>query len=253
MSPGDHIYHSPSQGLSLNSQISKVLLSTTKSLSPEQEKLINLLVHYDKKFKRPSEENLRKISKHGLQHESESEAKFQYITEMTILTVLLIVEYSKSLPGFDTLLREDKITLLKACSSEVMMLRGARCYDTHTDSIMFADNLQYNRESYNLAGVGDTVEPLFKFGKTMSSMKVNNAEYALLTAIVVFTGTVGTKNIRHFSLLRTAFAQTAFFHWKCRPKISIFIFYELLLKRAKPFLIYNGRNFHLTRGSIHEN
>lgn len=121
-------------------------------------------------------------------HESDSEAKFKHITEMTILTVQLTVEFSKRLPGFDTLLREDQITLLKACSSEVMMLRCARRYDANTDSIVFANNLPYTRDSYNMAGVGDTAEPLFRFGKQMSVMKVDNAEYALLTAIVIFSG-----------------------------------------------------------------
>lgn len=43
----------------------------------------------------------------------DSEAKFKHITEMTILTVQLTVEFAKRLPGFDTLLREDQITLLK--------------------------------------------------------------------------------------------------------------------------------------------
>ena len=47
------------------------------------------------------------------QFEDASEAKFRHITEMTILTVQLTVEFSKRLPGFDTLLREDQITLLK--------------------------------------------------------------------------------------------------------------------------------------------
>ena len=121
-------------------------------------------------------------------HESDSEAKFKHITEMTILTVQLTVEFSKRLPGFDTLLREDQITLLKACSSEVMMLRCARRYDANTDSIVFANNLPYTRDSYNMAGVGDTAEALFRFGRQMSVMKVDNAEYALLTAIVIFSG-----------------------------------------------------------------
>ena len=76
----------------------------------------------------------------------------------------------------------------QACSSEVMMLRCARRYDANTDSIVFANNLPYTRDSYNMAGVGDTAEPLFRFGKQMSSMKVDNAEYALLTAIVIFSG-----------------------------------------------------------------
>jgi len=166
-----------------------------KPLSPEQNELINRLVHFQEEFDQPSEEDLRNISTSGI-HESDSEAKFKHITEMTILTVQLTVEFSKRLPGFDTLLREDQITLLKACSSEVMMLRCARRYDANTDSIVFANNLPYTRDSYNMAGVGDTAEPLFRFGKQMSNMKVDNAEYALLTAVVIFSERPGLVEAR---------------------------------------------------------
>jgi len=106
---------------------------------------------------------------------------------MTILTVQLIVEFSKRLPGFDKLEREDQITLLKACSSEVMMLRTARRYDYQSDTIIFANNHPYTRDNYSLAGVGDSADPLFNFCRHMCAMKVDNAEYALLTAIVIFS------------------------------------------------------------------
>ena len=79
--------------------------------------------------------------------------------------------------------------ITQACSSEVMMLRCARRYDASTDSIVFANNLPYTRDLYNMAGIGDTAEALFRFGRQMSVMKVDNAEYALLTAIVIFSGT----------------------------------------------------------------
>jgi ecdysone receptor len=121
-------------------------------------------------------------------HESDGEGHFKYITEMTILTVKLTVDFSKRLPGFDSLLREDQITLLKACSSEVMMLRCARRYDAKTDSIIFANNLPYTRKLYHIAGLGDTVDSVFSFSKTLSLMKIDNAEYALLTAIDIFSG-----------------------------------------------------------------
>lgn len=117
-----------------------------------------------------------------------SDYKFRHITEITILTVQLIVEFSKRLPGFDELMREDQIALLKACSSEVMMLRMARKYDVQTDSIIFANNQPYTRDSYNVAGMGETIEDLLHFCRQMYAMKVNNAEYALLTAIVIFSG-----------------------------------------------------------------
>lgn len=122
--------------------------------------------------------------------EDPSDIRFRHITEITILTVQLIVEFAKRLPGFDKLLREDQIALLKACSSEVMMLRMARKYDVQTDSIVFANNQPYTRDSYSLAGMGETIEDLLHFCRHMYNMKVNNAEYALLTAIVIFSGSI---------------------------------------------------------------
>lgn len=163
-----------------------VLLGVVKPITPEQEKLINLLVCLQEEFDQPSKDDLKNISTFGIL-ESDSEAKFKYITEMMTLTAQLTAEFSKRVPGFDALLMEDQNTLFKAYSGEVMMLRGARHYDAHTDCIVFADNMHYNREFYYSAGIGHMVEPTFQFGKTMSTLKVDNAEYALLTAIVMFT------------------------------------------------------------------
>lgn len=68
------------------------------------------------------------------------------------------------------------------------MLRTARRYDYSSDTIVFANNQPYTRENYNTAAVGDTADPLFNFCRHMCTMKVNNAEYALLTAVVIFSG-----------------------------------------------------------------
>ena len=104
--------------------------------------------------------------------------RVRHITETTILNAQLIVEFSKRLLGFQSLCPEDQITLLKACPSEVMMLRGARGYDVHSESVVF-------REYYLEAELEN--DDLFKFYRTMSNMKVDNTEYALLTAIVIFS------------------------------------------------------------------
>lgn len=69
-----------------------------------------------------------------------------------------------------------------------MMFRMARRYDVQSDSILFVNNQPYSRDSYSLAGMGETIEDLLHFCRTMYSMKVDNAEYALLTAIVIFSG-----------------------------------------------------------------
>ncbi|XP_063921902.1 ecdysone receptor-like isoform X2 [Zophobas morio] len=165
----------------------KTLCNGNKGISPEQEELIHRLVYFQNEYEHPSDEDVKRIINQPIEGEDQSDIRFRHITEITILTVQLIVEFAKRLPGFDKLLREDQIALLKACSSEVMMFRMARRYDVETDSILFVNNQPYSRQSYNLAGMGETIEDLLHFCRTMFSMKVDNAEYALLTAIVIFS------------------------------------------------------------------
>ncbi|XP_018326107.1 ecdysone receptor isoform X2 [Agrilus planipennis] len=158
-----------------------------RKISPEQEELIHRLVYFQNEYEHPSEEDVKRIINQPVDGDDPCDMPYRHITEITILTVQLIVEFAKRLPGFDKLLREDQIALLKACSSEVMMFRMARRYDVHTDSILFVNNQPYTRDSYNLAGMSETIDDLLRFCRTMYSMKVDNAEYALLTAIVIFS------------------------------------------------------------------
>lgn len=82
-----------------------------------------------------------------------------------------------------------------------MMFRMARRYDVQTDSILFVTNQPYSRDSYNSAGMGEIVEDLLRFCRMMYAMKVDNAEYALLTAIVIFSGEYRSQEVfcRKFS------------------------------------------------------
>ncbi|XP_065560642.1 ecdysone receptor-like isoform X2 [Artemia franciscana] len=175
---------------SIKEEISYTLAALRKRLTAEQEELIHRLVFFQDEFENPSEEDVRRVTQLSLEAD-DSERGFRTITEMTILTVQLTVEFSKRLPGFDTLLREDQITLLKACSSEVMMLRGARKYDAETDSIVFANNLPYTKDRYAMTGVEYTADELYGFARKMYCLKTDNAEYALITAIVIFSERTG--------------------------------------------------------------
>lgn len=50
------------------------------------------------------------------EEEDPHEIHFRHITEITILTVQLIVEFAKGLPAFTKIPQEDQITLLKVSS-----------------------------------------------------------------------------------------------------------------------------------------
>ncbi|KAI7685409.1 Ecdysone receptor [Sarcoptes scabiei] len=159
-----------------------------RKLTNEQDDIIKKLVYWQDEYESPSEEDIKKIAPFPLgDNEDDNQKRFQHVTEMTILTVQLIVEFSKRVPYFDTLFRDDQITLLKACSSEVMMLRCSRKYDIKTDSIVYANNQPYTRQNYSSACISYVADTLFNFCRRMHMLKVDNAEYALLTAIVIFS------------------------------------------------------------------
>lgn len=117
-----------------------------------------------------------------------SEMLFKNMAEMTILTTHLIVDFAKHLPGFLTLDREDQITLLKGSACEVMMIRTARRYDLETNTVVFADGAAHTEKSMSLAGLSDFVASMFEFCRGLGKLRVDNAEYALLTAISIFSG-----------------------------------------------------------------
>lgn len=121
----------------LTSNTVNINSNVTKPLTNPQDEMIKKLVYFQEEFESPSEEDVKKITvsltieprQYWLicsiflqpfplgESEADSLKRFQHVTEMTILTVQLIVEFSKRVPGFDTLLREDQITLLKVGQS----------------------------------------------------------------------------------------------------------------------------------------
>ena len=70
-----------------------------------------------------------------------------------------------------------------------MMLRASRRYNPASDTIIYFNQEPYTRRMYEEAGMlPDATEELFKFCVKMNRLKVDDAEYALLTAIVIFSG-----------------------------------------------------------------
>ncbi|XP_071941999.1 oxysterols receptor LXR-alpha-like isoform X2 [Antedon mediterranea] len=125
--------------------------------------------------------NLQKVDGEALQ------CRFAHITELTILTIQLIVEFSKKIPGFLELSREDQIVLLKGSAIEIMLLRTALRYDVENDAIMFGNEQPYTRKQLHDGGIGDLVDPMFDFAKGMSELDLDYTEYVLLMAVAILS------------------------------------------------------------------
>ena len=167
-----------------NLTIEQCLKIRAKQILEERVDIINDLIRYQDEFESPKEEDIRNVAPYN---EGQSESQFKHFTEMTILTVKLIVEFAKKVYGFESLTREDQITLLKASASEVMMLRSTRKYDIKTDSILFANNQPFTRENYRKAHIGEIADAMFNFCRSTVILRLDPAEYALITALIIFS------------------------------------------------------------------
>ncbi|KFO30304.1 Bile acid receptor [Fukomys damarensis] len=103
--------------------------STTKpcrektELTSDQQNLLRYIMDSYSKQKMPQE-----ITNKMLKEEFSAEENFLILTEMATSHVQILVEFTKKLPGFQTLDHEDQIALLKGSAVEAMFLRSAEIF-----------------------------------------------------------------------------------------------------------------------------
>lgn len=162
-----------------------------EALCRNHQELLEKIVLYQDEFELPSEEDVKRVSEVRISETGRpkdvSERIYKHMAEMTVLVTQLVVEFAKCLPGFSDLDREDQIVLLKGSASEVMMLRSARRYDLESDTIIFANGVPFGRENIAMGGLKDYADGMFAFCASMARLGVDNAEYALITAICIFS------------------------------------------------------------------
>uniref|UniRef100_A0A9L0IN24 Nuclear receptor subfamily 1 group H member 4 n=1 Tax=Equus asinus TaxID=9793 RepID=A0A9L0IN24_EQUAS len=159
--------------------------STTKScrekteLTPDQQNLLHYIMDSYSKQRMPQE-----ITNKILKEEFSAEENFLILTEMATNHVQILVEFTKKLPGFQTLDHEDQIALLKGSAVEAMFLRSAEIFNKKLPA-GHADVLE---ERIRKSGISDEyITPMFSFYKSVAELKMTQEEYALLTAIVILS------------------------------------------------------------------
>uniref|UniRef100_A0A4X2KS07 Nuclear receptor subfamily 1 group H member 4 n=1 Tax=Vombatus ursinus TaxID=29139 RepID=A0A4X2KS07_VOMUR len=101
---------------------------------------------------------------------------FLRLSETAVLHIQMLVDFTKRLPGFESLASEDQIALLKGSTVEVMFLRSAQIYNQKVNECLSsASGSKY-----------DFITALFYFYRSMGELNVTETEYALLAATTVF-------------------------------------------------------------------
>ncbi|XP_037671092.1 bile acid receptor-like [Choloepus didactylus] len=198
----------------------KHVSSTTRSgkanqenmeLTQEEHQLINKIVAAHQKYIIPLEK-----AKKFLKEYANPELSFLRLSETAVLHVQGLMDFTKELPGFESLTIEDQTALQKESKTEVMFLHAAQLYNqreclssasesskrlsNHFDHILNcytesgSTNFIYSMETFynedspsTLNGITEEfTTALFYFYRRMKELHITNTEYALLAATTVF-------------------------------------------------------------------
>lgn len=177
-SPGD-------EAEGMDNTDNKQVTSTTRlakekvEITKEQLALIKAIVVAYEKHQIPPD-----VAKKLLQDQYSTDENFLLLTEMATSQVQVLVEFTKNIPGFLSLDREDQIALLKGSAVEAMFLRSAQVLNRkmpngHTDVL---------EERIRKSGISDEfITPMFNFYKSIGELHMVREEQALLTTITILT------------------------------------------------------------------
>ncbi|KAI9529999.1 Bile acid receptor [Dissostichus eleginoides] len=163
----------------------KQVTSTTKlskekvEITKEQRALIKaILAAYDR-HQIPQD-----VTKKLLQEQYSAEENFLLLTEVATSQVQVLVEFTKNIPGFLSLDREDQIALLKGSAVEAMFLRSAQVLSKKMPS----GHTEVLEERIRKSGMSEEfMTPMFNFYKSIGELHMTQEEQALLTTITILT------------------------------------------------------------------
>lgn len=96
-----------------------------------------------------------------------------------------VVEFAKSIPGFQTLSQHDQVMLLKSGTFQVLMVRFCSLFDAKERTVTFLNGQTYSLASLRALGMGHLLDAMFDFSEKLGSLGLEPDEMALFMAVVL--------------------------------------------------------------------
>ncbi|KAM3922733.1 nuclear receptor subfamily 1 group D member 1 [Leptodactylus fuscus] len=96
-----------------------------------------------------------------------------------------VVEFARHIPGFQDLTQQDQVTLLKAGTFEVLMVRFASLFDVRERSLRFLSGATYSLPELQAMGMGELLSSMFDFSEKLASLNLSQEELGIFTALVI--------------------------------------------------------------------
>ncbi|XP_051780402.1 bile acid receptor-like [Erpetoichthys calabaricus] len=143
-----------------------------KELTMEEQGLLDYIVEAHRRYRAPQE-----AAQRSLELASGYEEWILKLSDTPSFQIQTLLEFNKSLPGFNLLDHEDQLALLRGSTQEAAFLYSAQMYNPQSGELLSREG-KGSRE--------DLVVSIYNFYRSMADLNITEQEYALLLAITVF-------------------------------------------------------------------
>ncbi|XP_036423560.1 nuclear receptor subfamily 1 group D member 2b [Colossoma macropomum] len=163
-----------------------------------------------------------------------------------------VVEFAKRIPGFRELSQHDQVSLLKAGTFEVLVVRFASLFDMKDRTVTFLSGQKYSVDVLRSMGAGDLLNSMFDFSEKLSALHLSEEEMSLFTAVVLVSADrSGLENVNSVEALQeTLIRALRSLITKNHPN-EIAIFTKLLLKLPDLRSLNNMHSEQLLAFKVH--
>ncbi|CAG02755.1 unnamed protein product [Tetraodon nigroviridis] len=96
-----------------------------------------------------------------------------------------VVDFAKRIPGFRDLPKNDQVSLLKAGTFEVLMVRFASLFDAAERTLTFLSGKRYSLDTLCSLGAGELLLSMCEFSEKLAALRLDSEEMSLFTAVVL--------------------------------------------------------------------
>ncbi|KAF4100074.1 nuclear receptor subfamily 1 group D member 2b [Onychostoma macrolepis] len=163
-----------------------------------------------------------------------------------------VVEFAKRIPGFKELSQHDQVSLLKAGTFEVLVVRFTSLFDVKERTVTFLSGRKYSVDALRSMGAGDLLNSMFDFTEKLQALNLSEEEMSLFTAVVLVSADrSGLENVNSVEALQeTLIRALRSLITKNHPN-EIAIFTKLLLKLPDLRSLNNMHSEQLLAFKVH--
>ncbi|XP_016111567.1 nuclear receptor subfamily 1 group D member 2-like [Sinocyclocheilus grahami] len=163
-----------------------------------------------------------------------------------------VVEFAKRIPGFKDLSQHDQVSLLKAGTFEVLVVRFTSLFNVKEHTVTFLSGRKYSVEALRSMGAGDLLNSMFDFTEKLQALNLSEEEMSLFTAVVLVSADrSGLENVNSVEALQeTLIRALRSLITKNHPN-ELAIFTKLLLKLPDLRSLNNMHSEQLLAFKVH--